>query len=71
MPILTMFKEFKFDNGAQILPLFIDFVKFKPHQVFRMTAVSTCWRTSLINIRMAGMADLLPSYGVFFRFFFK
>lgn len=66
MPNVTMFREFKCNNGAQILPLFIDFVKFKPHHVFRMRAVSTCWRTSLINIRMAGMADLLPSYAVFF-----
>lgn len=45
---------------------FVDFVQFKPHHIFRMRAVSTCWRTSLINIRMAGMADLLPSYGGFF-----
>lgn len=41
MPNVSMFKEFKFENGAQMLPLFIDFVKFKPHHVLWMRAVST------------------------------
>lgn len=68
MPNVMMFREFKFSNGApNPNPKLLIFLNLILITFFRMRAVSTCWRTSLINIRMTGMADLLPSYGVFFK----